>query len=243
MGKDSNVTSKKSFQNSQATFDDQTVDGRDSITSYVRDQFVQLIVHSLLPTRDPVSALDKRMRNLYAYAKEEEHEVFKNTSSPSEYYTFLAEKIYKIRKDFEEFRKNLQQSEHQQIRVPTAKQQGGTILSTTTTAKVYHVSNGDSSELQAPVSAVARTKEWHSVITSNMRDHLVFKLMQAISLTPGAPVMSDKRMDNLIAFSRQVEDETYKMSNSSSEYYHLLAKTINAFRRKSTNHQKVQQRS
>lgn len=69
----------------------------------------------------------------------------------------------------------------------------------------------------------ATAKNWHKSISSDTRNLLIDKLVQALFTTRDSMVMPHRGMP-MIAIVKKFESDAFKKADSKSEYYHLMAK-------------------
>ncbi len=69
-------------------------------------------------------------------------------------------------------------------------------------------------------------KAWHDNITSDMRKHLVQKIIQTIFPTQDHNIYRDPRLANLVGYAIKTECEMYEQAKDQEEYFHLLAERI-----------------
>ena len=68
----------------------------------MRKHLVQKIIQTIFPTQDHNIYRDPRLSNLVGYAVKTECEMYEQAKDQEEYFHLLAERIYKIQKEFED---------------------------------------------------------------------------------------------------------------------------------------------
>lgn len=77
----------------------------------------------------------------------------------------------------------------------------------------------------------ANCQEWRNSITPDLRNHLTWKLTQAIYPTRSPEELLNKRFQNLVAYAKNVEREALEKTKSRWEYYQFLSKKIDAIQK------------
>lgn len=71
-----------------------------------------------------------------------------------------------------------------------------------------------------------RSQPWHERITTDMRKHLIQKIVQTIFPTHDLKIYTDPRLGNLVGYAVRTESDMYEQARDSEEYFHLLAERI-----------------
>jgi len=79
---------------------------------------------------------------------------------------------------------------------------------------------------QVTADPVRESKEWHQSVSSDLRDHLVQKLILAFSPTTDSQATQPMLSNSIVAYARKEESDLYQVADSRAEYYHLLAEKI-----------------
>jgi hypothetical protein len=79
-------------------------DWQTRITMEMRKHLISKIVKTIYPSQDENTYRDARMSNLLAYAYRTENEMFEQAKDQEDYFHLLAERIYKIKRDYEDYR-------------------------------------------------------------------------------------------------------------------------------------------
>ena len=69
-------------------------------------------------------------------------------------------------------------------------------------------------------------KDWHQSITSELRNHFVQSLVQAVVPRPDSLIVQDIRFQKLVGWAHRVESDMFNAAKSRPEYYHLTAEKI-----------------
>ena len=103
-----------------------------------------------------------------------------------------------------------------------------TATATTADAVIASTSATNVSSATILTTATERpiTKEWQRRVTSEMRNHLVQKIITALIPITETGAVRDKRIINLANYARRVENETFDVANNQEEYFHKLAEKI-----------------
>ncbi|UJR27186.1 hypothetical protein I4U23_008482 [Adineta vaga] len=99
-------------------------------------------------------------------------------------------------------------------------------LVTTNTTATTNSTGVSSTNLISNTNDRPITKDWQRRVTSEMRNHLVQKIITALIPITDTGAVRDKRIINLANYARRVESETFDVANNQEEYFHKLAEKI-----------------
>lgn len=79
-------------------------DWRQFFTQEAREQLIEKFVHSIVPIKNPAMLRDRRMMNIFSYARQFESEIYQKADTLYDYYMMRAGKIREIHKELGEKR-------------------------------------------------------------------------------------------------------------------------------------------
>ena len=85
-----------------------------------------------------------------------------------------------------------------------------------------------------------QSKPWHEKITTDMRKHLIQKIVQTIFPTQDPKIYTDPRLNNLVNYAVRTECDMYEAAKDQEEYFHLLAERIYKIQKEFEDKQKLQ---
>lgn len=86
-----------------------------------------------------------------------------------------------------------------------------------------------------------QSKPWHAKITTDMRRHLIQKIVHTMFPTHDPKIYNDNRLGNLFNYAVRIEGEMYDAAQDSENYFHLLAERIYRIQREFEEKQRRQQ--
>ena len=119
-----------------------------------------------------------------------------------------------------------QQPGAQQMNVQQVQGSNNNIHTPTQTAQSHQNLITDQQLSSLEVHSATR-QPWHENINTDMRKHLVKKIIQTILQLPDDnTTMRDNRLTSFIEMAKKIEREMYENARDQDEYFHLLAQKI-----------------
>lgn len=82
-----------------------------------------------------------------------------------------------------------------------------------------------------PPDLPAKDKEWHSLITMDLRNHMVGKIIKVFIPLPDPADLDEKTLKDQSSYARITEEKLFKLADDKEEYYHFLVKKVYELRK------------